>query len=93
MSKQIYILLLMCIAASCNAAGVDVTFLIATDTHYGVGDDHMVSANQTAIDNMNSIGDATHPTLPSTKVGKPLGVIVTGDLTQDSKQTEWDSWS
>lgn len=90
MSKQIYILLLMCIAASCNAAGIDVTFLIASDIHYGVGDDHMVPANQTAIDNMNSITDVTHPTLPAAKIGKPLGVVVTGDLTQDSKQTEWN---
>ena len=36
MSEQIYILLLMCIAASCNAAGLDVTFLVTSDTHYGV---------------------------------------------------------
>lgn len=68
----------------------DITFFIATDTHYGVGDDEAVPANQRTIDIINTLPGTAYPAAIGGTVDSPRTVIVTGDLTEDTKPEEWE---
>ncbi len=64
----------------------DVTFLHISDQHYG-GKNFDQNMPQGTIDAMNKIAGAQYPDKIGGKVGTPLGVILTGDLT-DGGATE-----
>jgi cytolysin (calcineurin-like family phosphatase) len=81
--------------------GMDVTFLVTADTHFGHGvaaepekrslDDvqGIEQAHIDGIEAMNSIADKPFPSEIGGKPGRPLGVLVAGDLTDDGKPREW----
>jgi cytolysin (calcineurin-like family phosphatase) len=94
------------------AAGLDVTFLVASDTHLGFGDPETPGRNPLAtpigiertnlkmIRAMNGLpghpwpralrgqSDAGVPD-PTSLVGIPRGVLVSGDLTEDGGELDW----
>jgi cytolysin (calcineurin-like family phosphatase) len=83
---------------------MDVTFLVTSDTHFGYqvppdppdappralqdarGIEH---THLRAIAAMNAIEGKPFPEAIGGEVGGPLGVLVTGDLTEDGKPREW----
>lgn len=68
-----------------DGPGIDITFFIANDQHYGVG---QRTANQTTIDQMNALPGNTY--LDGNMVNFPMAVVAIGDLTQDGLQSEWE---
>jgi cytolysin (calcineurin-like family phosphatase) len=83
---------------------MDVTFLVTSDTHFGYqvpadpsgaparGLDDARGIERThlrGIAAMNGIADKPWPQAIGGTVGKPLGVLVSGDLTEDGKPQEW----
>ena len=83
--------------------GMDVTFLVTADTHFGVGvqDDDPASKRSVQdtqgiekhllreVRSMNAIEGKAFPARVGTSVGKPLGVLVAGDLTDMGHPAEW----
>jgi cytolysin (calcineurin-like family phosphatase) len=82
--------------------GMDVTFLVTADTHFGFrvpaepevrGIDDVQGIEEqhvAAIREMNAIADKTFPkAVGGDRVGRPLGLLVAGDLTDDGKPREW----
>ena len=83
--------------------GMDVTFLVTADTHFGVGvDDKDPASTRTvedaqgiekaqlrAIRAMNGIAGKPFPKYVGGAVGQPLGLLVAGDLTDTGHPAEW----
>ncbi len=71
-------------------AARDLTFLVCSDTHYGLdqwGDNEAL--NKDAIDRMNAIPGTAYPVSVGGTVNTPRGVLVPGDLTDTGT---WDNW-
>jgi len=66
----------------------DITFFIATDTHYKINGE-TTPANQTTIELMNTLPSAAFPSEIGGIVDSPRAVIVTGDLTENGLPEEW----
>ena len=65
---------------------MDVTFIVTADTHFGHA--NMAELNRVAIDDMNAMEGRALPT-DFGVAGRPRGVLVAGDLTEDGKPDEW----
>ena len=69
-------------------AGPDeITFLVAADTHFGA--EGMVERNRRQIDAMNVLAGRPWPQEIGGVVGRPLGVLVAGDLTDAGLPSSW----
>ncbi|MEX2530948.1 MAG: metallophosphoesterase [Gemmatimonadota bacterium] len=68
------------------------TFLIASDMHYGVHDS-VISFNQEIIEAMNRLPDTPYPDRIDGVVDVPLGLLITGDLTEDGHADEWEAFA
>lgn len=78
--------------------GMDVTFLVTADTHFGWSEkiavpDHpegvsVQEANEIVVDAMNGIAGTVLPTPLGGVVGTPRGVLVAGDLTETGQSAE-----
>jgi 3',5'-cyclic AMP phosphodiesterase CpdA len=78
-------------APRARKGGLDVTFFVTSDTHFGVRG--IERWHQMVVDTMN--GMPRHP-LPSAlggKVAKPRGVLITGDLTDNDKPEQWRAFA
>lgn len=74
--------------AAAPAAGRDLTFFHVSDTHYGlcpIGDETVPKL----VDKMNRLPGTAWPTNFGGVVGRPRGVIHTGDITNDGKKDPW----
>ena len=93
MNRIVSLLLLALPVFSISSAGgesTDVTFLISSDTHYGLDQWSTNEAlNKECIDRMNAIPGTSYPAEIGGKVDTPRGVVVTGDLTDSGT---WDNW-
>ena len=85
--------------------GLDVTFLVTADTHFGWGvhDDPEIEPkldpvefpvgidreHVRVIQQMNTIAGRLYPTTIGGRVDEPRGVLVAGDLTENGKPSEW----
>ena len=63
----------------------DLTFIIASDTHYGKNE-YVGSFNQETINAMNRISGIDYPDSIGGTVDTPLGVVISGDLTENGKK-------
>jgi cytolysin (calcineurin-like family phosphatase) len=70
--------------------GMDVTFLVAADTHLGF--EGHVERNRAAVQAMNGIEGTAFPDAVAAAAGKPIGLLVAGDLTEDGRPEEWASF-
>ena len=84
--------------------GLDVTFYVTADTHFGVGAPPPAEgepprdpvktplgievAHRRAIDEMNALPGRAYPSAVGGTVGAPRGVLIAGDLTEDGKPHE-----
>lgn len=69
-----------------RVGGLDVTFIVTADTHFGFRG--MAEKNAIAIGDMNAMEGRSFPAGLGT-VGKPRGVLAAGDLTEDSRPEHW----
>jgi hypothetical protein len=77
--------------------GLDVTFLVTTDTHVGYLDDviggtpgqSVDEARELEIEAMNGIAGLPLPVALGGHVGEPRGVLISGDLTEQGFPHEW----
>lgn len=77
-------------ALSSGQETTDVTFLIASDTHYGLDQWATNEAlNKECIDRMNAIPGTAYPTEIGGTVDSPRGVVLTGDLTDSGTSDNW----
>lgn len=71
--------------------GTDVTFAVVSDTHFGFGD--IATQNLRLTAKLDGIEKATWPAaladLGGSRVARPRGLLVTGDLTEWGKVDEW----
>ena len=90
-SKTLFLTIFALLAvAPCLLAGVrNLTFFVASDTHYGLSP----AGTQVAaalVEKMNKLPGASYPPIIGGIVGKPRGVIHIGDITNSGRQSEWD---
>src|SRR5687768_3304218 len=83
--------------------GMDVTFLVTADTHFGYWWARVPSpgspaglgiedVNASAVRAMNTIEGTPYPRALGGVVGAPRGVLVAGDLTEDGWPHEWSQF-
>jgi hypothetical protein len=88
-----------------RVGGLDVTFLVASDTHIGFktpedpGRDPLIEpssierTNLAMIESMNTIAGKSYPSALGGQVQKPRGVLISGDLTEDGGREQWRLWT
>jgi len=67
--------------------GTDVTFFVAADTR--VGYRYMEQASAAQIREMNALPGLAYPEDLGSKVARPRGVLIAGDLTENGREDEW----
>lgn len=65
----------------------DVTFVVASDTHFGF--EGIEPVNERLIDAVNHVAGKAWPAPMTGAVGAPRGLVVTGDLTEWGGDDEW----
>lgn len=70
--------------------GTNVTFIVASDLHFGANG--TLEQNKTMIKEMNAMAGRAWPAGFGGKVGTPLGVIITGDITDGGKEEQWNDF-
>src|SRR5688572_15236013 len=70
------------------ARPIDTTFVVASDTHFGVGGIEEVNARM--IERIGSLPEKAWPAPLAGKIGALDGVVVTGDLTEWGRPEEWE---
>lgn len=93
------------IARKKRVGGLDVTFLVAADTHIGFdtpedpGRDPLIDpvgierTNLAMVETMNSIAGQSYPNALGGQVGAPRGVLIAGDLTEEGGREQWRLWT
>lgn len=71
-----------------KAGGTDVTFLVVSDTHFGFGE--IEKEHDVLVRKLDAIEARPYPGEIRGTVGKPRGLLVTGDLTEWGKVEEWE---
>jgi len=66
------------------AGGTDVTFFVAADTHFGHRGIDRLNSGQIAA--MNDLPEALLPARIGGTVGRPRGLIIAGDLTENGRR-------
>jgi hypothetical protein len=69
--------------------GMDLTFLVTGDTHFGV--EGIEPRHRRIIDDMNHVAGRPFPG-DAGKVGEPRGVLIDGDLTDTSEPEQWSQF-
>lgn len=67
----------------------DITFMATSDLHYGTGPTNVL-ATEATIDFMNNLPGNPYPKEVGGTIMTPRGVVLTGDLTNDGNQDQWD---
>jgi Calcineurin-like phosphoesterase len=96
------------IAENPRKKGLNITFIVVSDTHFGSKAStiyfnkeknkhfrkwvEISDFSKQQIEDMNTITGKSYPDDIGGKVASPKGVIVTGDLTQDGKKNEWETF-
>ena len=88
-------------ADSSRKGGLDVTFLVASDLHFGCKASMATSQGESLravpveqihpilVEQMNQIEGKAYPAEIGGKVGKPLGLVAPGDLTDNGAADQW----
>jgi hypothetical protein len=76
--------------AAPKPAPPDVTFFVASDTHFGY--QGMDEANRRIVAQMNELPGREYPPSIGGRVGEPRGVLVLGDMTDYSTEEQWQAF-
>jgi 3',5'-cyclic AMP phosphodiesterase CpdA len=74
-------------AAAPPRAAREITFFVASDTHFGVPG--IEEANRRLIGELNGLPGLEYPPELGGRVAEPRGVLITGDLTDYSTEEQW----
>jgi cytolysin (calcineurin-like family phosphatase) len=77
-------------AAARPRAVRDITFFVASDTHFGVPG--IEERNRRLIEELNGLPGLDYPAPIVGRVGTPKGVLITGDLTDYSTEDQWQAF-
>jgi predicted phosphodiesterase len=80
-------LALLAAALATPATPREVTFFVASDTHFGYRG--MEEANRRIVEQMNALPGRDYPAAIGGRVGSPRGVLVLGDMTEYSTEEQW----
>ncbi len=69
---------------------MDITFLVAADTHFGVKG--MEEMNRQQIEAMHSLPGTAWPGEGLGKIAEPHGVLLAGDLTDGGSSNQWEQF-
>jgi len=89
------------VATTPRAGGLDVTFLVTADTHFGAeGLDETSGGwvdierfHERIVDEMNTMAGRAWPAEVGGQVARPLGVLVAGDLTDGGRVEQWNRFN
>lgn len=70
--------------------GLDVTFIVAADTH--IGTPKLIERNKRQIRSMNAVEGKDYPPGIGGKAQKPRAVIIAGDLTENGITAQWKQY-
>jgi predicted MPP superfamily phosphohydrolase len=71
----------------------DITFFVSSDTHIGRPDKDSLKASRTMIEAMHAAPGKKLPReLGGGTIRDPLGVVLTGDLTDDNRLEQWNQF-
>lgn len=84
MIKRIYLILIL---FSSIVLGVDFTFFVWTDTHFGLNDN--LGYRVDCVKDMNNLPDTLYPATIGGNVGIPSFVIHSGDICDSPKPEQW----
>lgn len=73
--------------APATGGRTDLTFFVTADTHFGR--EGMAERCRHQIETMNALPGTALPALGGTKVARPEGVLVAGDLADEGQADEW----
>jgi len=76
--------------AAAPAAAREVTFFVASDTHFGVPG--IEERNRRLIEELNGLPGLEYPPEIGGRVETPRGVLITGDLTDYSTEEQWQQF-
>jgi predicted phosphodiesterase len=79
-------------AAPATSGQRDLTFIVVSDTHYGLGGAEGDRVRTELVDEMNGLPGTSYPISLGGKVGKPRGVLHCGDITNDGNKEQWDAF-
>lgn len=65
----------------------DITFFVASDTHFGVPG--IEEGNRRLVDELNGLPGTEYPPAVGGRVGTPKGVLILGDMTDYSTEEQW----
>ena len=71
--------------------GTDVTFLVASDLHFGA--DGTFDENKIMVRDMNAMAGRQWPGAMGGAVGKPMGLLVSGDITDAGTKPQWEMFT
>lgn len=74
------------VVAPARDRNIDVTFVVASDTHFGFGG--IEESNQRLVDRVNGLTGRAWPL--GGEIGKLEGLVITGDLTEWGHVAEWE---
>lgn len=86
--RYIGLCFLLLFLSSCKGQE-EVTFLVTSDTHFGVSDS-VKAYNREIISLMNELPGPPYPDSMAGRVENPRGVIITGDLTDNGSADSWN---
>lgn len=69
-----------------------ITFLTASELHYGKSDT-VATANRATIDHLNALPGTPYPSEMGGVVQNPAGIVLIGDLTEDGTVGDWNAYA
>jgi hypothetical protein len=75
------------VVAQAPPAPREITFFVASDTHFGVPG--IEEGNRRLIEELNALPGRAYPPALGGRVGTPKGVLILGDLTDYSTEEQW----
>ncbi len=77
-------------ASAARGGPTDVTFLAASDLHFGA--EGLEAKNRAMVEQMNALPGLDYPPAVGGRVARPLGVLIAGDLTDDGRASGWRAY-
>jgi 3',5'-cyclic AMP phosphodiesterase CpdA len=69
---------------------MDVTFLVVSDTHFGY--EGIEKQNAKLVQRVNALAGHAYPPKIGGTVSQPRGLVVTGDLTEWGRKSQWEDF-
>jgi len=91
----LFLAVLQAVAIAAAPSCGNITFLVASDLHYGYASGTNVCAaiSEGTLDRMKSLVGEPYPASVGGTVDAPRGVVLVGDLTESGSSTQWKAFT